>query len=137
MIVPGFEPKKMNDEEIMKKISDLQRKLVFAYNMANYVLVEQMNQFLDALYFEQQERIAIRVHEMRERMIPSVIETEPDLREKKEIELPSKKKTGVNSGKFASFFPPKTKKPSDTPGDLMNPGVADSRQKKADAKDSK
>jgi hypothetical protein len=122
MIVPGFEPKKMSDEEIVRKVTDLQGKLVFAYGMGSYSIVEQLNAMLEALQHEQMERMLIRLHEMRERMAPAVIETEPDLREKKEVEVKSKK-AGMNSGKFASFFPPKTKKPAEIPGDQMTPNT--------------
>jgi hypothetical protein len=121
MIVPGFEPKKMSDDEIVKKITNLQGKLVFAYGMGSYQIVEQMQAMLEALQHEQQERMLIRLHEMRDRMFPDIIETEPDLRPKKEVETTTKKKSGVNSGKFASFFPPKTKKPAETPGDQIDP----------------
>jgi hypothetical protein len=108
MFFPGFEPKNMSDDEIMRKTSDLQGKMVFAYGNASYGMVEQMQMMLEALRFEQQERLSIKLHEMRERMFKDVIETEPDLVVRKEVE--QKKKIGKNNN-IATFFPPKTKKP--------------------------
>jgi regulator of replication initiation timing len=109
MIFPGFEPKRMSDEELMRKISELQGKMVFAAGSGNFDMVEQMQQMLDAMIFEQQERLQIKLHEMRERMLKDVIETEPDLVVKKEVDASTKKKSG--KGTIATFFPPKTKKP--------------------------
>jgi hypothetical protein len=112
MFFPGFEPKNMSDEEIMRKTTELQGKMVFAYGNASYGMIEQMQMMLEALQFEQQERLSIKLHEMRERMYKDVIESEPDLVVKKEVET-SKKKSGKSG--LATFFPPKTKKPgSDT-----------------------
>jgi hypothetical protein len=109
MFFPGVDPKKMSDEELMRKVTELQGKMVFAYGIGNYDMINQMQQILEAFHFEQQERLNVKLFEMRERMFKDVIETEPELVIKKEVE--TKKKSG--KGSMATFFPPKTKKPSD------------------------
>jgi hypothetical protein len=123
MIVPGFEPKKMSDEEIQKKITALQSKLYYAYAMNSQGLQNQLQLYLEALQVEQQERLAIRVYEMQEKQSPKVIETEPDLQEKKVMADSPKKKIANSGSKFASFFPPKSKTPSDMPADKVDIGV--------------
>ena len=130
MIVPGFEPKKMSDDEIQKKITSLQSKLYFAYAANSQGMLNQLQMYLEALQVEQQERLAIRLYEMQEKQSPKVIETDPDLQERKVIADSPKKKIANSGSKFASFFPPKSKTPSDIPADKLDIGIkiADPKQ---------
>lgn len=123
MIVPGFEPKKMSDDEIQKKITSLQSKLYYAFATNSQGLQNQLQLYLEALQVEQQERLAIRMYEMYEKQSPKVIETEPDLQEKKVMADSPKRKIANSGSKFASFFPPKSKTPSDMPADKVDIGI--------------
>lgn len=99
MDFPGLNVKGMTDDELLKKISELQGKLVAAHGLGSSV-VEQLQWMVETLSFEQSERAAKRAWDYQQRRAPDVIETEPDLVKKKSDEdMPTKKKNklGVSS----------------------------------------
>jgi hypothetical protein len=107
MITPGLEPKSMSDEELMRKISELNSKMNISFTLGYNGLIDQLQQMMDSLQFEQRERINIKMHEMMERNTKSVVDTDPEFNIT--INKDPKKKNTKGNGKF--FFPQKTKKP--------------------------
>jgi len=100
MDYPGLNAKAMTDDQLMNKIAELHGKLCYAFNFSNSgELVEQMQWMLETLQAEQHERLAKKAWDEQQRKQPSVIETDPDLVEKKkDDDLPAKKKAGIKQG---------------------------------------
>jgi hypothetical protein len=101
MDFPGLEVKKMTDDELMRKVSELHGKLVYSYSFsASQQLVQQIQAMLETLEFEQQDRASKRMWDLQQRRSPSVIESDPDLIEKKEVVQSTKKttRTGISGG---------------------------------------
>jgi hypothetical protein len=101
MDFPGLDVKKMSDDELMRKVGDLHGKLVYAHSFStSQQLVQQIQAMLETLEFEQQDRANKRMWDLQQRRAPSVIETEPDLVEKKEVTQTAKKttRTGISGG---------------------------------------
>lgn len=101
MDFPGLDTKKMTDDELLRRISELHGKLLGAYAMGMAPeLMNQIQAILETLEFEQSERSAKRYWDLQQKRAPQVIETEPDLIEKKEAVQTTKTKvrTGVGGG---------------------------------------
>jgi hypothetical protein len=101
MDFPGLDVKSLTDDEIMRRISEIHGKLLYAFNFSgSQELTNQMQAILETLEFEQQERASRRVWDSQQKRAPKVIETDPSLVEKKEVAQTSKKstKTGIKGG---------------------------------------
>lgn len=81
---PFFEPERLTDEEILKKLSDLNQRLTVAhYTSTNYNMIGQLQGMIDALNNERMVRLARQTQEAWDKMFPDVIETEPDFKEER------------------------------------------------------
>lgn len=101
MDYPGIDVKKMTDDELLKRVSDLHGKMLYAHAFStSSELVQQMQAILETLEAEQFDRAQRRAFELEQKRTPKVIETEPDLVEKKEVVTTTKTKirTGVAGG---------------------------------------
>lgn len=99
MDFPGLEPKKMTDDELLRKVSDLNGKLLAAYSMGMaQEMQDQIRAMLESLEFEQSDRMQRRIWDMQQRQSAKVIETEPDLVEKKQEVVTTKTKIRAGVG---------------------------------------
>lgn len=109
MDFPGLDVKKLSDEELLRRISELHGKLLYAYSFSNSPeMVAQMQALIETLEFEQHDRIARKSFELEQRRAPKVIETEPDLVEKKEAPTQTKTKITTRTGGSGLFKRTKT-----------------------------
>lgn len=101
MDFPGLDVKRMTDDELMNRISEIRGKLLYAFSFSgSQELAGQLQAILETLEFEQYDRMVKKTWEVQQKKQPKVIETEPDLIEKKEVAQSSKKtvRTGVGGG---------------------------------------
>jgi hypothetical protein len=89
----GFDPQQYTDDEIIRKMTELNRKIIFANRFSlNFDMIGQLQTLLAALEFERHERLQRSMLDMRDKLFPDVIETDPGLKEleqnAKEIEKP-------------------------------------------------
>lgn len=78
MEIPGLNVKELSDDEIMRRISELQGKMLYAFNFSSSPeMLDQLQLIHEALCFEQSERIARKVWEENQKKAPKVIESDP------------------------------------------------------------
>jgi hypothetical protein len=75
----GFDPSGMSDEELLAKTTELHARLVWASRFGGSDLVAGLQHYLGAIEFERQERSLKMIQKQRDAVMPSVIETDPDL----------------------------------------------------------
>lgn len=81
--IPGFNPRSMSDEELLSKQHDLSRRIEWASRFGmSTEMVAQMQCMLLSIEATRRERTFRDVFEMRQAALPTVIETDPDLRER-------------------------------------------------------
>ena len=101
MFHPFFDTKKLSDEELLKKINDLSKRLNLVY-MTNqsHMMIDQINTMLDILNEERMERLNKQTQDMWNKQFPEIIESDPEFKS----ERPSLENKPVNkpSGKPAN-----------------------------------
>ena len=79
---PGFDPLSLSDEELLNRQGELSRRLGYAARFGSGS-VQQLQNMIQVIENERRERVMRTVFEERQKMFPSVIESEPDLAEQK------------------------------------------------------
>ena len=80
----GFDPKTFSDEEIQEKYTEILKRLNWVSRFSgNPQMGDQLLMMLQALKAEQAERTFNMIWKMRQSMTPEVIETDPDLKDKR------------------------------------------------------
>jgi hypothetical protein len=75
----GFDPRTLTDDELLHKTMELQAKIVYASRFSSSGLLGNLQQILQAIEFERQERFARRVFNDMQSQMPDSIESDPDL----------------------------------------------------------
>jgi hypothetical protein len=84
----GFDPRSLTDDDLANKLAELQAKVVYASRFSSPGLLESLHRIMQSLEFEQRERLLRRAQEIYNKSFPDVIETDPDLAEKKPTTQP-------------------------------------------------
>lgn len=74
-----FDPTAMSDEELMNKQVALHSRLAWATRFSGSDTVQRLQEFLSAIEFERAERAFVANLRMIDKLMPQVIETDPDL----------------------------------------------------------
>jgi len=84
-MIPGLDPKTLNDEELMQKIIDLRTRYTYASQMfGSHEMARALGTFLDILEAEQQERLDRALYEQIQKQLPDIIDTDPVNKEVKD-----------------------------------------------------
>jgi hypothetical protein len=111
--IPSFDPKTFTDDQIVKKMTELSRKIVYANRFSgSYELVVQLQNFMGVLEFERRERLYRQMYEMHNNLFPEIIETEPDLKVESNGE---KQKKEQQQTRNIEDTPRKSKRPQHQP----------------------
>ncbi len=97
--IPGFNPSSFTDDELMKKQMSLNQKLVWSNRFGSMDACNQINAMISAIEAERRERILKVIFKERNKLFPSIIETDPDLSNSNRIDNEEKEKTAVNNRK--------------------------------------
>jgi hypothetical protein len=101
---PFFDSSKLSEDELTQKINEAQSKLVWAQRIAyNPDMIRQFSAFLDQLMFEKDERYKKEIFNQRQKDFPTVIETEPDLKEDKNQDENKPSTVGPKINKQGNF----------------------------------
>lgn len=93
MYIPGFDPKKMTDDELFNKVHDLNKKIVYAHRFTSMGQgIEQMQMMLNMLENERHERIFMEGWKITKDYMNETIETDPELRDKQRNSKEKEKK---------------------------------------------
>lgn len=107
----GFDPRTLSDDDLAAKLAELQGKVVYASRFSSPGLLESLQQLLGALQYEQHERLMRRAAEMYDKSLPDVIESDPDLSDKKSA--PSKGPGKITPQNRPRVSIARTSKPTD------------------------
>lgn len=114
MEFPGLDVKSLSDEDIYKRIGELNAKLLFVhYSTGNQEMVDQLQALLETLQFEQMERMSKKTWDKQWSDSPVVVETDPDLAPDAR-KASAKKDVDQKANPHSPFLPKRTKKPTDT-----------------------
>lgn len=106
--IPGFDPKTFSDDQIVKKMQDLNQRISYASRFsASFELVAQLQNLIAALDFERRERAYREAYDMRDAMLPDIIETDPEMREESNAEKAKKEQ----QSRLSEDRPRKSKRP--------------------------
>lgn len=85
---PGFDPKTMSDDELLRRVQELDQKIGWVARFGgSFEVLQQMQAIRALIDNERRERVVQEVWSMRLRNPdPVVIETDPDLRAKEQPE---------------------------------------------------
>lgn len=78
---PFFNVKQLSDEDLLKKINDLTRRLNMTHLITgNSDMINQINLMIDMLNEERMERLNKQTFEMWNNQFPEIIETDPEFK---------------------------------------------------------
>ena len=111
MDFPGLNVKSLSDDEIYKRIGEINAKLMFVHHTSgNKQMVDQLDAILETLRFEQSERIGKKQWEKESSDNPVVVETDPELAPENRKAQVKKAATGTSAN--TPFIPKRTKAPT-------------------------
>lgn len=111
MDFPGLNVKALSDDEIYKRIGEVNAKLMFVhYSSGNQQMVEQLSAILETLRFEQSERVGKKQWEKESSENSVAVETDPDMSPENKKTHVKKSTTGTSAG--SPFVPKRTKAPT-------------------------
>lgn len=102
-----FDPSNLSDEDLIQKQIDLQERISIAYNSGNYVIVGNLQKYLQQIQMEQLERIVKQSIKSRSDLFPDIIESDPDFQIEKKQEPFDKQTPKTNRNNIL-----KTKRPT-------------------------
>lgn len=111
MEFPGLDVKALTDDEIYKRIGEINGKLMFVHHTSgNRQMIEQLDAILETLRFEQVERQGKKQWEKEVNENPVVVETDPDMGSESKKAQVKKASTGPTGA--TPFVPRRTKAPT-------------------------
>jgi hypothetical protein len=97
---PFIQTRRLSEEELLKKISELSTKLMYARGLVgDRSMIASLEQIIDAYQDEYQERLSKQAQEHWNKQFPSVIESDPEFK----ISKDGKKTGGVGIDAKPSF----------------------------------
>ena len=99
--IPGFIPSSMSDDELLNRQAELSRRLNWANRFSGSGdMATQLWSMISAIEAERRDRVLKIMFDNRQKIFPEVIETEPDMVNKKKIATDDKDQKMVNRRKI-------------------------------------
>lgn len=108
MDYPGLDLTTLTDTELIKKLTELNSRIVFAYGMGNAMLMEQLQAIAETIQFEIQNRSELKNWEKNKDY--KIIETDPGDEALKERARPEP--TKISKAPSDIFIPKRSKRPT-------------------------
>jgi hypothetical protein len=88
---PFFEPENMSDDELTNKLNELRRRLYMgSYSQSSVQLMQGLQNMIRQIEEVQQGRLMIQAQEAWHKMFPDVIESDPEVKQKRQEEAAGK-----------------------------------------------
>jgi uncharacterized protein YaiE (UPF0345 family) len=107
MIFPGLDVKTLSDDELMKRIDQLNQRISYAYSFGSAAL-EQLQILQEALQSEQQDRMMRRAWDESQKKQKATIESDPEFDTKRQSTQSQSEKKSTKAG---VVIPTRTKAP--------------------------
>lgn len=99
--IPGFTPSSMSDDELLNRQAELSRRLSWANRFSGSGdMATQIWAMISAIEAERRDRVLKIMFDNRQKIFPEVIETEPDMVNKKKVVTDEKDQKMVNRRKI-------------------------------------
>jgi hypothetical protein len=88
---PFFEPENMSDEELSTKLTQLRQRLFMgSYSQSSFQLMQGLQDMIRQIEEVQQARLMIQAQDAWNKMFPDIIESDPEVRAKRQEEAAQK-----------------------------------------------
>lgn len=82
----GFDPASLSDEELLTRQTQLQGRLVWASRFGSMELMSSLQHMVEMIEFERMDRMQRNLFNDRMAIAPSIIESDPSLKQEKKEE---------------------------------------------------